>query len=88
MISKADKLEGAASINKSDYKQSMDCLFSDQINFKVWKEYLTIRSWRTVQNYLNNFSNLGEITELGKKEMRLKFAQIVKANGLTVIYKS
>ena len=88
LISKADKLEGAASINKSDYKQSMDCLFSIPINFKVLKEYLTIRSSRTVQNYLNNFYNLDEITELGKKEMRPKFAQIVKAHGLTVIHKS
>ena len=88
MISKADKYEGTASINKSDYKQSMDCLFSIQINFIVLKEYRTIRSSRTVQTYLNNLYNLDEITELGKKEMRPKFAQIVKAHGLTVIHKS
>ena len=66
----------------------MERLFSDQRKFKVLNEDPTIRNLRTVQNYLNTLCNRGEITELEKKEMCPKFAQIVRTHGLPKIHKS
>ena len=57
----------------------MERLFSDQRKFKVLNEDPTFTNLRTVQNYLNTLCNRGEITELKKKEMRPKFAQIARA---------
>ena len=66
----------------------MERLFSDQRKFKVLNEDPTIRSLRTVQNYLNTLYNRGETTELEKKEMHPKFVQIARAHGLPKIHKS
>ena len=88
MILKPDKGQGVVLIKKSDYKQSMERLFSDQRKFEVLNEDPTIRNLRTVQNYLNTLCNRGEITELEKKEMRPKFAQIARIHGLPKIHKS
>ena len=66
MILKPDKEQGVVLMKKSDYKQSMERLFSDQRKFEVLNEDPTIRNLRTVQNYLNTLCNRGEITELEK----------------------
>ena len=68
MILKPDKGQGVALIKKSDYKQSMERLFSDQRKFKVLNEDPIIKNLRTVQNYLNTLYNCGKITELEKKD--------------------
>ena len=87
MILKPDKGQGVVLIKNNDYKQSMERLFSDQRKFKVLNEDPTIRNLRTVQNYLNTLYNRGETTELEKKVMRPKFAQIARALGLPKIHK-
>ena len=88
MILKPDKGQGVVLIKKSGYKQSMERLFSDQRKFKDFNEDPTIRNLRTVKNYLNTLYNRVEITELEKKEMRPKFAQIARAHCLTKIHNS
>ena len=87
MILKPDKGQRVLLIKKTDYKQSIERLFLDQRKFKVLNEDPTIGNLRTVQNYLNTLYNRSEITELEKKEMRLKFAQIAGAHGLPKIHK-
>ena len=88
MILKPGKRQGVALIKKSDCKQSTGRLFSDQRQFKVLNKDPTIRSLRTVQIYLNTLYNRGEITELEKKEMCRKFAQIARAHCLPKSHKS
>ena len=48
MILKPDKEQGVVLMKKSDYKQSMERLFSDQRKFEVLNEDPTIRNLRTV----------------------------------------
>ena len=82
MILKPDKGQGVVLIKKSDYQQSMERLFSYQRKFKVLNEDPSIRNLRTVQNYLNTLYDRGEITELENKEMRPKFPQTARTDGL------
>ena len=81
MILKPDKGQGVVLIKKIDCKQSMERLFSVQKKLKVLNEDPTIRNLRTIQNYLKTLRNRGEVTELEKKEMRPKFAQIARVHG-------
>ena len=85
MILKPDKGQGVVLIKKSDSKQSMERLFLDQRKVKVLTEDPTTRSLTAVQNYLNTLYNSGETTELKKKEMRPKFAQVGSTSGLVPI---
>ena len=88
MILKPDKGQGVVLIKKIDCKQSMERLFSVQKKLKVLNEDPTIRNLRTIQNYLKTLRNRGEVTELEKKEMRPKFAQIARVHGLPKIHRS
>ena len=48
MILKPDIGQGVVLVKISDYKQSMERLFSDQRKFKVLNENPTVRNLRTV----------------------------------------
>ena len=67
MILKPGKGQRVVLIKKSNYKQSMDPLFSNQRKFKILNEDPIIKHLRTVQNYLNTLYNRRERTELEKK---------------------
>ena len=87
MILKPNKGQGRVIINKKDYFQSLDRLFSDKTKFEILEEDPTLRNLNTIQNYLNTLYKRGEITEDEKKLMRPKSGQIGRAHGLPKIHK-
>ena len=87
MILKPSKGQGRVIINKKDYFQSLDRLFSDKTKFEILEEDPTLRNLNTIQNYLNTLYKRGEITEDEKKLMKPKFGQIGRAHGLPKIHK-
>ena len=74
MILKPAKGQRIVLINKNDYYNSLERLFSDKNKIEVVNEDLTLRNLFRVQNYLNSFFSRGKITEEQKKDMRSKFA--------------
>ena len=57
-------------MNKVDYHDAMNQLFSDKTKFKTNKNDPTLTRLKTVQNYLNNLCKRNEIIEAEKKQMR------------------
>ena len=60
MILKSHKGQGTVLINKNDYYNSLERLFSDKNTFEVVNEVLTLRNLSRVQNYVNSFFSRGE----------------------------
>ena len=85
MILKPDKGNGVVLMNKADYHDAMNQLFSDKTKFKIIKNDPTLTRLKTVQNYLNNLCKRNEITEAEKKQMRPMSAQLGRAHGLPKI---
>ena len=54
MILKLDKGNGVVLMNKVDYHDAMNQLFSDKWKFKIIKNDPTLSRLKTVHNYLNN----------------------------------
>ena len=88
MILKLDKGNGIVPLNKVDYQDAMNQLFSDKTKFKIIKIDSTLTRLKTVQNYLNNLCKHNEITEAGKKQMRPMSAQLGFAHSLPKIHKA
>ena len=88
MILKLDKGNGVVLLNKVDYQDAMNQLFSDKTKFKIIKIDSTSTRLKTVQNYLNNLCKRNEITEAGKKQMRPMSAQLGFAHSLPKIHKA
>ena len=86
MILKPDKGNGVVLMNKADYLDAMNQLFSDK-KFKITKNDPTLTRLKTVQNYLNSLCKRNEITEDEKKQMRPMSAQLGRAHGLPKIHK-
>ena len=87
MILKLNKGNGVVLMNKADYHDAMNELFSDKTKFKIIKNNPTLTRLKTVQNYLNNLCKGYEITEAEKKQMRPMSAQLGRAHGLPKIHK-
>ena len=87
MILKPDKDNGVVLMNKADYHDAMNQLFSDKTRFKIIKNDRTLTRLKTGQNYLNNLCKCNEITEAEKKQMRPMSAQLGSAHGLPEIHK-
>ena len=87
MILKLDKGNGVVLMNKADYHDAMNQLFSDKTKFKMIKNNPNLTRLKTVQNYLNNLCKRNEITEAEKKQMRPMSAQLGRAHGLPKIQK-
>ena len=86
LILKPDKGQGIVLIDKTDYYNSMECLFNDTRKFTLLQEDRTLRNLSTVQTYLNTLQKRNEITLEDKNLMRPKFAQIGRAHGLPKIH--
>ena len=87
MILKPDKGNGVVLMNKADYHDAMNQLFSDKTKFKIIKKDPTLTRLKTVQNYLNNLCKGNEIIEAEKKQMRPMSAQLGRAHGVPKIHK-
>ena len=82
MILEPDKRQGIVLINKKNYYNSLERLFSHKIRFEVANDDPTLRNISAVQNYLNLLVSRGETTKEQKKEMRPKFSQIGRVHDL------
>ena len=71
-------------MNKANYHDAMNQLFSDKTKFKIIKNDPTLTWLKTVQNYLNNFCKRNEITEAEQKQMRTMSAQLSRVHGLSI----
>ena len=67
IILKPDKGNAVVLMNKVDYHDAMNQLFSDKTKFKIIKNDPTLIRLKTVQNYLNNLCKRNEITEPEKE---------------------
>ena len=72
-------------MNKADYHNAMNQLFSDKI--EIIKNDPTLTTLKTVQNYLNNLCKRNEITEAEKKQMTPMSVQLGRTHGLPKIHK-
>ena len=84
---KPDKGNGIVLLNKEDYTNSMENLFSDKTKFKQLDSDPTISRLSSLQSYLRKLGNNNEITETEFKAMRPKNARPAKATGLPKIHK-
>ena len=82
-----DKGQGIFLIDKTDYYNSMECLFNYTNKFTLIHEDPALRNLSTVQTYLNTLHKRSEITLENKNFMRQKVAQIGRAHGLPKIQK-
>ena len=87
MILKPDKGNGVVLMNKADYHDAMNQLFSDKTKFTIIKDDPTLNRLKTVQNYLINLCKSNEITKAEKKQMRPISAQLGRAHVLPKIHK-
>ena len=72
-------------MNKADYHNAMNQLFSDKI--EIIKNDPTLTTLKTVQNYLSNLCKRNEITEAEKKQMTPMSVQLGRTHGLPKIHK-
>ena len=79
------KGNGEVLMNKADYHNAMNQLFSDKI--EIIKNDPTLTTLKTVQNYLNNLCKRNEITEAEKKQMTPMSVQLGRTHGLPKIHK-
>ena len=87
LILKPDKGQGIVLILKTDYYNSMECLFNDTSKFTLIHEEPTLCNLSTLQTYINTLHKRNEITLEDKNLMRPKFSQIACAHGLLKLHK-
>ena len=86
MILKPNKGNGVVLLNKVDYQDAINQLFSDKTKLKIIKIDPTLTRLKTVQNYLNNLCKRNEIIEAKKKQMRPMSAQLGRTLGLPKVF--
>ena len=86
VIMKPDKGNRIVLLNKEDYTNSMENLFSDKNRFKQLDSDPTITRLSCLQSYLRKLKNNNEITEGKFKAMRPQNARPAKASGLPKIH--
>ena len=69
VIMKPDKGNGIVLLNKEDYTNSMENLFSNKTKFKELVSDPTISRLSSLQSYLQKLKNNNEITEAEYKAM-------------------
>ena len=87
MILKPKKGNAVVLLNKVDYLDAINQLFSDKTKLKIIKIDPTLTRLKTVQNYLNNLRKRNEIIEAKKKQMRPISVQLGRTHGLPKIHK-
>ena len=83
-----DKGNGEVVIDRTDYYESLDKLFSDTTKFKRLDADPTNVRLSVLQTYLRKLYNRNEISEEFYQEIRRRNAKIAKAHGLPKVYKS
>ena len=86
IVLKPDIGSAVVLLNKVDYQDEMNQLFSDKTKFKTIKNDPTLTRSKTVQNYLKNLYKPNEITKTEKKQMRPMSTQLGRAHSLPKIY--
>ena len=87
LIMKPDKGNGIVLLNKEDYTNSMENLFTNETKFKQLDSDPTITRLSSLESYLRKLKNINEITETQFKLMRPQNACTAKATGLPKIHK-
>ena len=87
LIMKPDKGNGIVLLNKEDYTNSMENLFTNKTKFKQLDSDPTITRLSSLESYLRKLKNINEITETQFKVMRPQTACTAKAPGLPKIHK-
>ena len=87
VIMKLDKGIGIVLLNKEDYTNSMENLFTNETKFKQLDSDPTITRLSSLESYLRKLKNINEITETQFKVMRPQTACTAKAPGLPKIHK-
>ena len=71
-----------------DYINLVQLLFKGQIKFKILEKDPTITQMTTLQNYLQNLCNRGEISKAEFNQMRPKNVTPARTHGLPKIHKT
>ena len=87
LIMKPDKGNGIVLLNKEDYTNSMENLFTNETKFKQLDSDPAITRLSSLESYLRKLKNINEITETQFKVMRPQTACTAKAPGLPKIHK-
>ena len=87
-ILKPHKGYGAVLLDNQDYINLVEQLFKGQIKFKILEKNPTITQMTTLQNYLQNLCNRGEISKAEFDQMRPKNLTPARAHGLPKVHKT
>ena len=82
-----DKGNGVVLLDKIDYTQSMEHLFSNRAQFKIVESDPTHTRMTTLQNYIRMLRKTGQIDENEYKMMYPKNAKVGRAHGSAKIHK-
>ena len=82
-----DKGNGVVILDKNDYNNSMDNLFSHRSKFRVLSEDPTNSRLETLRNYLYKLHDRGELDDAKYKRVFPKHAKIGRAHGTAKIHK-
>ena len=87
LIMKPDKGNGIVLLNKEDYTNSMENLFTNKTKFKQLDSDPTITRLSSLESYLRKLKNINETTETQFKLMRPQNDCTAKGTGLPKIHK-
>ena len=87
-ILKPEKGNGIFCLDNQDYVNSVEQLFKDHTKFKILEKDHRITQMTTLQNYLQNLCNRGEISKAEFNQMRPKNEKPARAHGLPKIHKT
>ena len=82
-----DKGNGVVVMDKEDYRNSLEQLFSDRTKFRVLKEDPTNTRLKSLQTFLRSLKKRGEIDETEFKTMFPDNAKIGRAHGTAKVHK-
>ena len=82
-----DKGNGVVLMDRVDYKQSMEHLFSNRMQFKIVQDDPTHTRMSTLQSYIRMLKTTGQIDENEYKMMYPKNAKVGRAHGSAKIHK-
>ena len=87
VIMKLDKGNGIVLLNKEDYTNSMENLFTNKTKFKQLDSDPTVTRLSSLESYLRKLKNINETTETQFKLMRPQNDCTAKGTGLPKIHK-
>ena len=74
-------------MDREDYTHSMEELFADRTKFRIINEDPTPTRMTTLQNYVRNLRNTGQINDEDYKELYPKNAKVGRAHGSAKVHK-